>query len=76
VVDAVLEPPLVMVSTIHTLVMASVWEWSISLLDVKNLFLNGELHEEVYMHLTHEYSVSEGMVCHLYRFIYGLKQAP
>jgi hypothetical protein len=64
-------------TTIHTLlVVASVREWSISQSDVKNAFLNGELHEDVYMHPTPGYSVPEGMVCHLCRSLYGLKQAP
>jgi hypothetical protein len=64
-------------TTIHTLlVMASVWEWSITQPDVKNVFLNGELCEDVYMHPPPGYSVSTGMICHLYRSLYGLKQAP
>jgi hypothetical protein len=36
-------------TTIHILVVASVCEWSISQFDVKNVLLNGELHEEVFM---------------------------
>jgi hypothetical protein len=63
-------------STICTLlVVASVWEWSISQLDVKNIFLNGELREDVYMDPPPEYSIPEGMVCH-HQSLYGLKQAP
>jgi hypothetical protein len=58
------------------LVMASVWGWSISQLEVKNAFLNGELREDVYMRPPPGYSIPEGMVCHLRRSLYGLKKAP
>jgi hypothetical protein len=45
-------------TTIHTLhVMASIWEWSISQLDMKNVFLNGKLCEDVYMCPPPRYSV-------------------
>jgi hypothetical protein len=43
---------------------------------VKNNFLNGELREDVYMRSPPGYSVPKGMVCHLRRFLYDLKQAP
>ena len=48
-------------------------------MDVKNVFLNGELLEEVYMKLPHIYSHPPGFphrVCRLRRALYGLKQAP
>jgi hypothetical protein len=64
-------------TTIHTLLaVAFVQGWSISQFDVKNAFLNGELHEDIYMHPPPGYSVPEGMVCHLRRSLYGLNQAP
>jgi hypothetical protein len=64
-------------TTIRTLLaVTSVREWSISQFDVKNVFLNGELREDVYMHPPPGYSILVGMVCHLRRSLYGLKQTP
>jgi hypothetical protein len=54
--------------------VASVQEWPISQLGVKNAFLNAELRDDVSMHPPPGYSVTEGMVCHLHRSLYGLKQ--
>jgi hypothetical protein len=69
--------PIAHMTTIRTLlVVTSVQEWSISQLDVKNAFLNGELREYVYMCPPLGYSVPEDIICHLRRSLYGLKQAP
>jgi hypothetical protein len=64
-------------TTIHTLlIVSSVQEWSISQLDVKNIFLNGEMHEDVYTRPPPGYSVLEGMIYHHHCSLYGLKQTP
>jgi hypothetical protein len=42
---------------------------------VKNVFLNGELREDVYMRPPARYFVPEGMICHICPSLYGLKQA-
>jgi hypothetical protein len=43
---------------------------------VKNVFLNGELREDVYIRSPPGYFVPEGMICHICCSLYGLKQAP
>ena len=71
--------PVVKASTIRiifTLVVSRGWD--IQQIDINNAFLNGDLHEEVFM------SQSDGFldqakptyVCKLHKALYGLKQAP
>jgi hypothetical protein len=45
-------------------------------MDVKNTFLNGDLIEDVYMHLPPGYHHPPHKVYRLHRALYGLKQAP
>ena len=46
-------------------------------MDVKNVFLNRNLSEEVYMQPSPSLSIEQNKVCcHLRRAFYGLKQAP
>ena len=45
-------------------------------MDVKNVFFNGDLSEEVYLQPPLGLFVDSNKVCHLRRAFYGLKQAP
>ena len=55
--------------------MAAARCWPLYQIDVKNSFLNGDLHEEVYMQPPPSYPHSGSQVCHLLHALYGLKQA-
>ena len=69
--------PVAHMTTIRTMIaVAASRSWTISQMDVKNAFLHGELHEEVYMHPPPGVDVPLGQVCRLRRALYGLKQAP
>jgi len=62
-------------TTVRTMIaVAASRSWTISQMDVKNAFLHGELHEEVYMHPPPGVDVPSGQVCRLRRALYGLKQ--
>lgn len=61
--------------------MVTSFNWSITQMDIINVFLNGDLFEEVYMSLPMGYKTGEvprkgeKLACKLNKSIYGVKQA-
>ena len=53
-------------------------DWNVHQLDIKIAFLNGDLHEEVYVFQPRGFvqKGQERQVCRLNKALYGLKQAP
>ena len=56
--------------------MVAIRQWPLYQMDVKNVFLNGDLQEEVYMQPPPSYTHSGRQVCRFLRAFYGLKQVP
>ena len=69
--------PVAMLKSIRImLALAAHFDYEIWQMDVRTVFLNGELEEEVYMIQPEGFtSIDESKVCKLRRSIYGLKQA-
>lgn len=69
--------PVAKMTTVRTLIsVAAVRQWPLFQLDVKNAFLNGHLHKEVYMRPLPGLTHPPGYVSRLRRALYGLKQSP
>ncbi len=59
-------------------VMAVAKGWSLHQMDVKTIFLHGDLQKEVYMEQPPSYvdQTHPNLVCRLRKTLYGLKQTP
>jgi len=72
--------PVAKISSVRVLIsLAATLDWPLFQLDVKNAFLHGDLHEEVYMEQPPGFVAqgeSPGRVCKLKKALYGLKQSP
>jgi hypothetical protein len=69
--------PVAKMTTIRTLiVVASIHQWYISQLDVKNALLNGDFQEKVYIAPPPSISPDSGYICKLKKALYGFKQVP
>jgi hypothetical protein len=60
------------------IVMAATKGWSLHQMDVKNVFLHGDLLKEVYMEQPPGYvdQIHPNLVCRLKKALYGLKKTP
>ena len=71
--------PVAKIASVHLLLsMDAMHSWPIFQLDIKNVFLYGDLAEEVYMKQPPSFVAQgeSGLVCKLRRSLYGLKQSP
>ena len=71
--------PVAKINTIRILISIAVdLDWPLNQYDIKNVFLHGDLKEEIYMDILSGFggSMYEGKVCKLNKALYGLKQSP
>jgi Reverse transcriptase (RNA-dependent DNA polymerase) len=71
--------PVAKMNTVRILLSIAVNNgWNLNQMDIKNIFLQGTLEEEVYMTLSpgHKKENMFNLVCRLQNSIYGLKQSP
>ncbi len=71
--------PVAKMTTVRAIIaMATAKGWSLHQMDVKNVFLHGDLQEDLYMEQPPSYvdQTHPNLVCRLKKALYGLKQAP
>ena len=69
--------PVVTSSTMRVILSLVVMKgWKVRQIDVNNVFLNGDLSEDVYMTQPEGLVSKEGYICKLNNALYGLKQVP
>ena len=71
--------PVAKIASIRLLLsIAAMCSWPLFQLDIKNVFLHGDLAEEVYMEQSPGFVArgESGLVCKLRRSLYDLKQSP
>ncbi|MCO5609562.1 hypothetical protein L7F22_063791 [Adiantum nelumboides] len=67
-------PPVVKMTTLHcVLALVAKEDMELVQMDVKTMFLHGDLHEDIYMQQV--VKGKEHLVCKLKKSLYGLKQA-
>ena len=71
--------PVVRYSSLRMIIaLCAHYDWELHHMDVKSAYLNGDLEEEIYMHLPDGVQRKKGQedwVCRLHKALYGLKQA-
>lgn len=74
----ILKKPLRPLAVCSICSLAAHYGWNIHQMDIKIAFLNGDLHEDVYVLQPHGFVQigKENKVCKLHKALYGLKQAP
>ena len=71
--------PVAKMNTVRVILsLAANYNWNLHQFDVKNVFLHGELEEEIYMNVPPRYGehTTANTVCKLKKASYGLKQSP
>ncbi|KAH9762149.1 retrovirus-related pol polyprotein from transposon RE2 [Citrus sinensis] len=69
--------PVVKSSTVRTILSLVVMKgWKVRQIDINNIFLKGDISENIYMTQPEGFITKDGYVCKLSKALYGLKQAP
>ena len=76
--EELFSPVVKMFSILVALGLTAILNLEVEQLDVKTVFLHGDLEEEIYMQQPEgfEFKGKENLVCKLKKSLYGLKQAP